>query len=343
MTAAVRLGRLAAAGAAAAALLLASTGTLSGYWRFLLTEVAVLALLATSFNVVYGFGGMLSFCQGTFYGLGAYLAAWLALGAAVPPLAALPLALAGGGLAGLLVGLLLVRLGGHALTIASVIVAVVGVLVGNTFREVTGGEDGLTIAARVGPGLAVGPWPPGLVALHLAAGTLAVVLGAAALVLRSTPGKVLLAIRENEVRARFLGYRVRRWRLGLFTAGGALAALAGAIYAITAGHVSTATLEIGLSVNAILWTVVGGLGTVTGPLLGVALLLPVTDLLSTRLAALAQIPVGVLLILVITLMPNGVLGWLRDHRRPDPTPSPAGRAAAAAAEAPGIPYKEVRS
>jgi branched-chain amino acid transport system permease protein len=295
-------------------LAVATTDMVSGYWRFLITEMAILALLATSFNLVYGFGGMLSFCQGSFYGLGAYLTAWLAVHTDISPLVGLPLGLLGGGLAAFLLGLLLVRMGGHSLTIASVIIAVGGVLAGNAFREFTGGEDGIPIAARVAEALTVVPLRPALAKLYPAVAILAVVLLVLALFLRSVPGKVLIAIRENELRARFLGYNVRTWRLGVFTVAGGLAGLAGALYALTAGHASTTTLEIGLSVNAILWAAVGGLGTVLGPVVGVGFLVPLTEFLSTRLAALAQIPVGILLILVITLMPDGILGWWRQRR-----------------------------
>jgi branched-chain amino acid transport system permease protein len=145
--------------------------------------------------------------------------------------------------------------------------------------------------------------------LHLTTAILFVVLFALSAVMRSTTGKIVVAIRENELRAQYLGYGVFAWTLVVFTIGGALAGLAGALYALTVNHVSTQVLDIGLSIYAIVWTVVGGLGTVIGPLVGVVLLLPLTDYLSS-LIVYAQIPVGILLVLVVTFAPDGIVGRL---------------------------------
>jgi branched-chain amino acid transport system permease protein len=325
---------------AAVLLAMVTTDAVTGYLRFLVTEMAILALLATSFNLVYGFGGMLSFCQGSFYGLGAYLTAWVTVTTDISPLMGLPLSLLGCGVVAFLLGLLLVRMGGHSFTIATVIIAVGALLAGNTFRELTGGEDGISIAERVAGILTVVPVQPALAKLYPSMAILASVLVVLTVFLRSVPGKILVAIRESELRARFLGYNVCAWRLGVFTAAGALAGLAGALYALTAGHVSTTTLDISLSVNAILWAAVGGLGTVLGPTVGVAILVPLTEYFSTRLAALAQIPVGILLLVVITLMPDGILGWW--HQRCARVIAPVVDRDGAVMEVPRTALKETR-
>jgi branched-chain amino acid transport system permease protein len=268
------------------------------FWHFFLAEMAILTLLAISFNLVYGYGGMLSFCQGTFYGVGAYVVAWLALRGGLHPAVVVVAAVAVSGLVALATGLIFVRMGGHNFTVATVILAVVGFLAGNTLRPITGGEDGLSFSL-----LAVSMRTK----LYLALAVLVVCLAALARLARSVVGKIVIGVRENEVRARFLGYNARALRLVVFTVGGALAGLSGALYAMTTGYVSTQVLEIGLSVNAILWSVVGGVGTVIGPVIGVAVLLWLTEYLSS-LIVYSQIPVGILLILVVTFTPDGIIG-----------------------------------
>ena len=280
------------------------------FWQFFFTEMAILALLGVSFNVVYGYGGKHSFCQGMFYGIGAYVTAWLAQrGDVHPVLVVVAAMLASAGVA-FVAGIVFIRTGTHNFTIATVILAIVSFLAGNTLRPLTGGEDGITFSLPVAQVVGMSFPPPAMRdKLHLTVAILFVVLFGLSWIMRSTVGKILIAIRENELRAQYLGYGVFAWTLVVFTIGGGLAGLAGALYALTVNHVSTQVLEIGLSINAIVWTVVGGLGTVLGPLVGVLLLLPLTDYLSS-LIVYSQIPVGILLVLVVTFAPEGIMGRL---------------------------------
>ena len=296
--------------ACALALLPLVSSAFNEFWDFFFTEMAILALLGVSFNVVYGYGGRHSFCQGMFYGIGAYVTAWLAQRGDVHPLLVVAAAtLAASGVA-FVAGVVFIRTGTHNFTIATVILGIVAFLTGNTLRWLTGGEDGLNFTLPVSnvAGLA---FPPAGIRgkLHLTVAILFVVLFALAWVMRSTAGKIVVAIRENELRAQYLGYGVFAWTLVIFTIGGALAGLAGALYALTVNHVSTNVFDLGLSINAIVWTVVGGLGTVLGPVVGVVLLLPITDYLSS-LIVYSAIPVGILLVLVVTFAPEGIVGRL---------------------------------
>ena len=280
------------------------------FWHFFLTEMAILALLGVSFNVVYGYGGKHSFCQGTFYGLGAYVTAWLALRGDVHPVLVVVAAVLASACLAFVGGVLFIRTGTHNFTIATVILAIVAQLAGNTLRALTGGEDGINFSLATAQVLGLSFPPPEMRGkLHLVVALLFLVLFVLSWIMRSTVGKIVIAIRENELRAQYLGYGVFAWTLVVFTIGGALAGLAGALYALTVNHVSTQVLDIGLSINAIVWTVVGGLGTVLGPLVGVLLLLPLTDYLSSLLVY-SQIPVGILLVLVVTFAPEGIVGRL---------------------------------
>jgi branched-chain amino acid transport system permease protein len=280
------------------------------FWDFFFTEMAILALLGVSFNVVYGYGGKHSFCQGMFYGIGAYVTAWLALRGDVHPLLAVAAATVAASGVAFVAGVVFIRTGPHNFTIATVILGIVAFLAGNTLRWLTGGEDGLNFTLPVAHVAGLAFPPPGMRGkLHLTVAILFVVLFALAWVMRSTAGKIVIAIRENELRAQYLGYGVFTWTLVVFTIGGALAGLAGSLYALTVNHVSTGVFDLGLSINAIVWSVVGGLGTVLGPVVGVLLLLPLSDYLSS-LIIYSQIPIGILLVLVVTFAPEGIVGRL---------------------------------
>ncbi len=280
------------------------------FWDFFFTEMAILALLGVSFNLVYGYGGKHSFCQGMFYGIGAYVTAWLAQRGDVHPLLVIAAAMVAASGVAFAAGLIFIRTGTHNFTIATVILGIVAFLTGNTLRWLTGGEDGLNFTLPVAH-VAGFAFPPSSMRgkLHVTVAILFVVLFALSWVMRSTVGKIVVAIRENELRAQYLGYGVFAWTLVIFTIGGAIAGLAGALYAVTVNHVSTDVFDLGLSINAIVWSVVGGLGTVLGPVVGVLLLLPLTDYLSS-LIVYAQIPVGILLVLVVTFAPEGIVGRL---------------------------------
>lgn len=292
------------------ALLPLVSSSFNEFWDFFMTEMAILALLGVSFNIVYGYGGKHSFCQGMFYGIGAYVTAWLAQrGDVHPVLVVVAAMLASAGVA-FVAGIVFIRTGTHNFTIATVILAIVAFLAGNTLRSLTGGEDGITFSLPVARLFGMAFPPSGMRGkLHLTLTILFIVLFALSWVMRSTVGKIIIAIRENELRAQYLGYGVYAWTLVVFMVGGALAGLAGALYALTVGHVSTQVLDLGLSINAIVWSVVGGLGTVLGPVVGVVLLLPLTDYLSSVIVY-SQIPVGILLILVVTFAPEGIVGRL---------------------------------
>ncbi len=296
--------------AALLALLPLVSSAFNEFWDFFFTEMAILALLGVSFNVVYGYGGKHSFCQGMFYGIGAYVTAWLAQRGDVHPVLVVAGAMLAAAGVAFVAGVIFIRTGTHNFTIATVILAIVAFLGGNTLRPYTGGEDGINFTLPAVQVLGVLFPPPSIRGkLHLAVAILFLVLFTLSWVMRSTAGKIVIAIRENELRAQYLGYGVYAWTLVIFTIGGALAGLAGALYALTVNHVSTQVLEIGLSINAIVWTVVGGLGTVLGPVVGVLLLLPLTDYLSA-LITYSQIPVGILLVLVVTFAPEGIVGRL---------------------------------
>lgn len=278
------------------------------YWFFFIFQMVVSAYLALSFALAYSYGKILSFAQGMFFGIGAYATIYLASDAPW----GLPLALAGAMLGaaalGAVFGAMLVRMDGHNPTIATVILASAGLLLANALSTYTGGEDGLGMATKA----------VGIGGLHLAVGpnrtlyyTAAVILVALVLFMwfmrHSKAWMVLRAVAQNESRAQQLGFNVRLRRFVIFTLGAALAGLGGAFYALLLGHVTTAVFDLGLSVNAILWAVLGGLGTAFGPLIGVLVIYPLTELIAS-VFVYVQIVIGLLLVAVAVFFPKGIIG-----------------------------------
>lgn len=301
----VRLATLAA--------VLAAPLALNAYWLFLMLQVVVYAYLALSFDVAYSYGRLLSFCQGLFFACGAYAAARLAS----PAGWGLPLMLAGGTLAatllGAVLGSMLMRMQSHGAIIATVIIAAASLLIANTLGDYTGGDDGIGLASEV-----IGAGPE-----HVRAGLSASNYYVAAVPLvglvcglwalrRTRFWTIVRAVAMNGVRASQLGYDVRLRRYAVFLFAAAIAGFGGALYALAMDHVTTGLLDIGVSVNAILYAVVGGLGTESGALIGALLVLPLTEMVAA-VFTYVQILVGALLAVVAIGAPKGIVGTMLER------------------------------
>lgn len=285
-------------GLAAVAALFVVPLVASSFWTYLLSEVVIWAFVAVSFTLVYSYANILSFAQGSLFGFAAYAVAILNNRYGLPLAWAVPSAVVATVALGALLGSIFVRMSRHNATIATVITAVVGALAGNYLKSYTGGENGLTIAASAGNGL-------------LMAGTL--VLAALIFTIwgleHTRTGLLLRAARQNATRMETLGFDERLHRLWVFAAAAGVAAVGGCLYTLTMSYVTTSSLDIGLSVNAILWSVLGGVGSVFGALLGTMVVVPLTQALGVN-AVYANIFVGLLLIVVTIFLPDGIVGTL---------------------------------
>jgi len=184
------------------------------------------------------------------------------------------------------------------------------------FNRVTMGEEGFVLdaAARV---LNLGALPLSLadptVRYNVALALFAVCMLGSLLLVRGPAGLTLTAIRENEPRAALLGYNTFAWRLAALTLSGGMAAAAGGLYALLFGYAGASFAAFPYSVYPLLWVLVGGAGTVLGPLAGVALMFYLVDL-SSGLTRGYLIVVGLVLVLMVLKFPAGLLGTLRDRR-----------------------------
>jgi branched-chain amino acid transport system permease protein len=281
-----------------------------------LTFALIITLAAQGWNLLAGYGGQFSFGHAAFFGTGAYAIALLQVRFGINPWLALPIAIALGGLVGWAVGFLSFRakLRGSYFALVTLAFAEVFRILANAW-SFTGGAAGVLIPLRVE---AVNLQFADRRTLYWL--TLAFVAGGLLLtnaIARSRFGAQLVAVRENEDAAKALGVDVLAVKLKAITLSGGLTACAGCLYAQKFLYLD-ATIAYGpwISVEALLAPIIGGLGTVFGPLVGAVALLGFGELAKQALAAWTggALPgvdlmlYGVLLILCVAFAPRGILG-----------------------------------
>ncbi len=288
------------------------------YHQLTLTRCMVFAVYAIGFNVLFGYTGLLSLGHAMFFGAGLYGAGMAAYWFAVP----VPLAFVIGCVCGLVLGVAVafvaLRTTGVAFMIVTLMFAQAFHLSTLYFGEWTRGDEGMVLpeAAR---SFAVGSLRVNLVdpvvrydvAVLL---LLAAVIAALALA-RGPRGRVLVAIRENEERTRMLGFDTLRAKREALVVSAVLSAAAGAAYALLFAYVGSTFASIQYSIYPLLWTLVGGAGTVLGPLIGTILMFYAVDVTSGYTAAYMLV-VGVALIVLVMFFPKGLMGEIRRRWAP---------------------------
>lgn len=279
----------------------------------LLMKILIWGLFAMAFDLLFGYTGLLSLGQSAYFGLGAYGAAITVHKLASSQVDKLGFAIfAGVGaamVAALVIGFFAVRVRGHGFIIITAVTSLVFYSLAQDRDELTGGDEGLNLPPLA---LQIKDWAaactdPGPAYYFVLAG-----VALSFLVLRwlvRTPfGLALRAIRENEPRAEMIGYNTNRLKLIAFVISGAFSALAGSLYALTNCHVSTNLFHWLVSADALVWTLLGGAGTLIGPLLGTSLLSIARELLSAWWGYGYPILVGILIIFVVRFAPRGIVG-----------------------------------
>ena len=268
------------------------------------TEILIFALFAFSLQLLIGVGGLVSFGHAAFFGLGAYGAALAVKWYGASMEAALPLGLALAALGAMLIGAFVVRLSGIYLAMMTLAAAQILYAVAFQWVDVTGGDNGI-----------VGVWPSGWASgpVPYYALTAALTLVTVLLLKRviDAPfGYALRAARDSEARAEAIGLSVRRQRWLAFMISGAAAGLAGGLYAFSRGSVDPSLLGISTSVDALTMLLLGGIQTVTGPLVGAGVLHFMRDQIMP-LTPLWRLMLGLSIIAMVLLFPRGLVGTLR--------------------------------
>jgi branched-chain amino acid transport system permease protein len=295
------------------AALAAAPLVLPEFWRRFLTEILIWGLLAMSSDILIGYTGLVSFGHSAFFGLGMYGAAAALLTVRPPNLVlALVYGLVAAGAVAAFVAYFSTRLRDIYFAITTLIFSQIFYVVIFTWTEVTGGENGLTFSR---PQLGI----PGLFSTPFTNDTLhwfvLAVVTLSYLILRritqSPFGMVLQSIRENEPRTRAIGYPIARYKIVAVMLSGLFAGLSGVLYAIQNKFAAPDFVFFLVSGEAVIYNVIGGIGTLVGPIVGAAFFLLLREGLSRFFTEFYLIPVGVIFILIVIFMPQGILGFAR--------------------------------
>src|SRR6185369_11487109 len=283
------------------------------FWGRFATEILIWGLLAMSSDILIGYTGMVSFGHSAFFGLGMYGAAAALLTVKPPNLwLAVLYGLVGAGAVAIFVAYFSTRLRDIYFSITTLVFSQIFYVIIFTWTDVTGGENGLTFRQPgLGlPGLGSVAFTPAL--LHwfvLAVVTLSYLL--LRRVTQSPFGMVLQSIRENEPRTRAIGYAVERYKIVAVMLSGLFAGLSGVLYAIQNRFAAPDFVFFIISGDVVIFNVMGGIGTLVGPLLGAAFFLLLREGFSRFFTEFYLIPVGIIFTAMVIFMPQGLLGFLR--------------------------------
>ena len=281
---------------------------MTDYPRALLSEIYIFAIFAMSLDLLLGFTGLMSLGHAAFFGLGAYsvavlgaqfgINAWLGLAAGV--------AIAGGGAA--LIGFFCVRTGGIPFLMLTLAFSQLVFSVALKWRDVTGGSDGIAIAEK--PSYFGYDLSNSLVMYFMALSFFALAYLGLRRLLNAPLGHAFVGIRENEQRMMAIGYPTRAYKLLSFTIAGAIAGLAGGLYAIFNGFISADAMYWTASGDVLIMTMLGGAGTLIGPAIGAAIVLLMKNVVSSYSEHWLAI-IGVTFICCVMFFPGGLWGTLQ--------------------------------
>lgn len=326
---------------------------LDDFWVLFATKICILALLALSFDLVWGYAGIMSFGQALFFGVAGYSAALVATKTSISSVFILmPMA----ALIGLVVAFVVAVIIIFGKRIPSMVFVALGTLTGSYVVErlargwsYVGGQNGISSLPR----LTAGSYEiqEGVVFFYMSLGLLIVFYVLLRMLVRSQFGLVLAGIRQNESRITFFGYNVQTFKGVTFSLAGLIAGLAGGLFAFHEGFIGPGQLGPVLSTQAVLYVLFGGVGTLAGAIIGVGAIeiisyaLPQFEWLGSAMQNFLQtgwpIVLGLLLLFTVMFRPTGLVGLVVSERErfgsfartskaakddaPDAKPAPAGQ------------------
>lgn len=295
------------------ALVFAAGWLFGGYVELELTRIALLAVYALGYNLLYGYAGLLSLGHALLFAAGLYGAALGVTQGHLAAPAALALGLAAALAASAVIGAIVLRTSGVAFMIVTLMFAQAGFLAVLYFGSVTRGDEGIVLPEPSRQfdllGRRIDLTDPDTRFLLAFAALVAASLISLA-VARSRRGRILVAIRENEARTRMLGYDTRRRLFEAFVLSGTLAGLAGALHALLFAYAGASLASVQNSVDPLLYTLLGGAGTVLGPLVGTGIMYALVSVLGSA-SHLSLLVVGLALLALVLFFPRGIVGALR--------------------------------
>ncbi|MDN4493817.1 branched-chain amino acid ABC transporter permease [Ureibacillus aquaedulcis] len=275
----------------------------------LFTQIFIFSILAMSYDILLGYTGIVSFGHAMFFGIGAYATAIL-LNTFEPTIGVFIGSIAVGivlsGFVSFLVGLLTLRLKSHFFAMLTLAISGLLLVVAEKWRTVTKGNDGFTFRA---PDI----FKDRIVFYFCVLACLVIVFLILRRFVQSPLGRLLIAVRENEQRTRSLGFKTLHYKVIASVVAGVIASLAGSLYAVSLRFVNTSVMAMDITLDALLMTIIGGVGTLVGPIVGSV----VIEFAQHYLSGLARdFPIferwiiffGIIYILAVIFFPKGIVG-----------------------------------
>jgi len=277
-----------------------------GLYPVLMMKIMCLAIFACAFNLLFGYTGLLSFGHAAFFGSAAYATGWLIRATGVTPEVGVLFGMGVAGLLGLVVGMLAIRRQGIYFAMVTLALAQMVYFV-CLQAPFTHGEDGLQGVPR-GRLLGLLPLESDVTCYYVVLVAFVAVFLTIRRIVHSPFGQILKAIRENEPRAVSLGYAVDRYKLLAFVLSAALAGVAGSLKTLVLGFASLTDVHWQTSGEVILMTLLGGLGTFLGPVLGSSIVIALQDTLADRAGSWVTVIIGVIFVACVLLFRRGIVG-----------------------------------
>jgi branched-chain amino acid transport system permease protein len=297
-------------------LVLALLAPLLGLYPVFLMKLLCFAIFAAAFNLLLGFTGLLSFGHAAFFGSAAYVTGWFIKAQNFTPELGILAGVIAAGLIGLVVGMVAIRRQGIYFAMITMALAQIVYFVGLQ-APFTGGEDGLQGVPR-GALFGVFSLQSDTAMYYLVVAVFVACFLAISRIVHSPFGQVLKMIRENEPRAISLGYQVDHYKLLAFVLSAALTGLAGALKTVVMGFATLSDVHWSMSGEVILMTLLGGVGTFFGPVLGAGIVISLQNLLADKVGSWVTVIIGVIFVMCVLAFRKGVVGelqaWLERRR-----------------------------
>ena len=284
-----------------------------GLYPIFVMNALCFAIFACAFNLLLGFTGLLSFGHAAYLGAAAYFTGWLIKSAGFTPELGILAGTLGAGLIGLVVGLIAIRRQGIYFAMITLAMAQMVYFVWLQ-APFTGGEDGLQGVPR-GKLFGLLPLSNDIVMYFVVLAVFVAVFLGIIRIVHSPYGQVLKAIRENEPRAISLGYDVDRYKLLAFVLSTTLAGLAGSLKTVVLGFATLSDAHWSLSGEVVLMTLLGGMGTFAGPVLGAFTIVGLQNFLADRVGSWVTVIIGVIFVVCVVGFRHGFVGELLAWQR----------------------------
>ncbi len=291
---------------------------LDPYHHTNVARIMVFGAFAVGYNVLLGYTGLMSLGHAMFFASGLYGAGLTVYYWDFGPVSAFAFGVGATLVFAAIFGLIVVRTTGVSFLIVTLMFAQAALLTTLYFNRITRGDEGIVISSQLRPLEIAGssfPFSDPSMKYNIAWLVFAVSFIASMALVRSPIGRIWIAIRENEARTRMLGYNTYKYKFLALVISATIAGAAGAAYALLFSYIGSTFASIQYSIFPLLWTLVGGMGTIIGPLLGTGLMFYLVDIAS-ELTESYLFVVGAVLIILILWVPKGIMGGIRDRWLP---------------------------